>query len=59
MSSFKNFIKNPMSSEIFQIILLIFVMSIGFHLFISYLKNEMPLPNIKVLEERVRLKKKV
>ena len=54
----KNIEKFLMNNPIIQI-LLISLMTIGGHLFLTYLKTEVPLPNIKVIEDRVRLKKKV
>ena len=55
----KNIEKFLINNPILQIILLITLMTIGGHLFLTYLKTEVPLPNIKVIEDRVRLKKKV
>jgi hypothetical protein len=46
-------------SQIFQIAMLITIVGVGSHFFLNYLKRELPLPDIKQLEERVRLKKKV
>lgn len=48
-----------LQSQAFQIVLLLGIIGVGGHFFLNYLKRELPLPNIKQLEDRVRLKKKV
>ena len=53
------YIGNGIVSQIFQILFLLIVVAIGSHFMISYFKENLPLPNIRVIEERVRLRKKV
>lgn len=59
MKGFKNYITNTTFSQILQIIILFIMVTIGIHFMLAYFKKNIPLPNIRVLEERVRLRKKV
>ena len=55
----KKYIGSGLTSQLLQILLLIIIVAIGSHFMISYFKKNLPLPNIKEIEERVRLRKKV
>jgi hypothetical protein len=59
MNGLSKYIGNSVFSQILQILLLIAFVGLGSHFMITYFKKNLPLPNIRVLEERVRLKKKV
>jgi hypothetical protein len=58
-SLIKKYIGSGLTSQLLQILLLIIIVAIGSHFMISYFKKNLPLPNIKEIEERVRLRKKV
>jgi hypothetical protein len=53
------YVGNGITSQIFQIIFLLIIVALGSHFMISYFKENLPLPNIREIEERVRLRKKV
>ena len=55
----KKYLGTGFFSQFIQIILLLVIMGFGGHFFLTYLKKEMPLPNIRDIENRVRLNKKV
>ena len=55
----KKYLGSGLLSQIVQILLLIIIVAIGSHFMISYFKENLPLPNIKEIEERVSLRKKV
>jgi hypothetical protein len=55
----KKYIGFGIFSQILQILLLILIVAIGSHFMISYFKENLPLPNIREIEERVRLRKRV
>jgi len=59
MKGIKQYIGNGIFSQIIQIILVLLFMSAGIHVMITYFKENLPLPNIKVIEDRVRLRKQV
>lgn len=58
-SMVNRYIGSGIISQIIQIILLILIVAFGSHFMITYFKKNLPLPNIKEIEERVRLRKKV
>lgn len=55
----KKYLGSGLISQLIQILLLILIVAIGSHFMISYFKENLPLPNIREIEERVRLRKKV
>jgi hypothetical protein len=59
MKGIKQYFGNGIFSQIIQIILVMLFMSAGIHVMITYFKKNLPLPNIKVIEDRVRLRKQV
>ena len=59
MKGLKKFFGRGLLSQFIQILLVIIFVAFGFHNMISYFQNNLPLPNIKVIEDRVRLKKLV
>ena len=59
MKGLKKYMTNTTFSQIVQIIILLIMVTIGIHFMLLYFKKNIPLPNIRVLEERVRLRKKV
>jgi len=59
MKGIKQYFGNGIFSQIIQIILVMLFMSVGIHVMITYFKKNLPLPNIKVIEDRVRLRKQV
>ena len=55
----KKYLGTGLMSQVVQILLLVIIVAIGSHFMISYFKKNLPLPNIREIEERVSLRKKV
>lgn len=56
---YNKYMGKGVASQIFQILVLLIVVAFGSHFMITYFKENLPLPNIREIEERVRLRKKV